>query len=517
MWRALRSAWFLPALLCGAAHAAPPLLIDGARIVDAFHDGEPASVLVVEGSIREVAAPGGLRAPDGARVVDGRGWFLTPGLTDLLVDLDRDGGPAGGPAPDQGARERALRRYLRSGVTSIGDRGGQPAPAAASLAPRRAALGAALLVGRREALQPELLRRLAAGRIAAGAQQLLIEVHEEGPRSAAAVAAAIAEARRAGIRVAVRGASYATSRAALAAGADAIVGGVLDRPIDAEWLAALAARGAWYVPTLAAVDGAERIASGRLRLTPAEWVWADLAPLDRLLDAAPPAGGRAPGGLGVALANLRRVLEAGGSVALGSDAGAPGVPHGPALHRELELAVAAGATPRQALAAATGGSLAPGGAPAGRIAAGAAADLLLLDHDPRATVRNLGQIVAVVSAGAWLEPAAVLPERPADVLARFDLAFDVHDPDVIAACFAEDATLQLGRTVLRGREALRAHFSRGFASRPGLRRDVLDELVEGDSVVQTVQERGPGPARRWQQSFEVRDGFVVRAWIAPAR
>ncbi|MDZ7671137.1 MAG: amidohydrolase family protein [Gammaproteobacteria bacterium] len=81
---------------------------------------------------------------------------------------------------------------------------------------------------------------------------------------------------------------------------------------------------------------------------------------------------------------------------------------GYSLHTELALLVQSGLTPMQALEAAT---LAPARffglqGEMGRIAAGQAADLVLLDADPLADIDNTRRIHGVLTRGRWLPAAA---------------------------------------------------------------------------------------------------------------
>ena len=103
----------------------------------------------------------------------------------------------------------------------------------------------------------------------------------------------------------------------------------------------------------------------------------------------------------------KAISDAGGRIMAGSDTPEWFHVYGFALHRELEELVAAGLTPLQALAAATTTPARFFGAADdwGTIAPGMRADLVLLDADPLADIRNTQRIRAVAVGGRWLERA----------------------------------------------------------------------------------------------------------------
>lgn len=84
----------------------------------------------------------------------------------------------------------------------------------------------------------------------------------------------------------------------------------------------------------------------------------------------------------------------------GSNAGAPGLVPGAALHRELALLLKAGLSPEQVLAASMVASARAMGVPRlGELAPGAPADLLLFREDPTRDLEHLATLEAVVSGG----------------------------------------------------------------------------------------------------------------------
>jgi imidazolonepropionase-like amidohydrolase len=115
---------------------------------------------------------------------------------------------------------------------------------------------------------------------------------------------------------------------------------------------------------------------------------------------------------------LRALRDAGAGLLLGADA--PQVYNVPgfATLRELEALVAAGLTPYQALQAGTRNPALALGVPDsfGTVEVGRRADLVLLDADPLADIRNVWKRAGVVLAGRWL-PAAELDATLAEYAA----------------------------------------------------------------------------------------------------
>ena len=105
-------------------------------------------------------------------------------------------------------------------------------------------------------------------------------------------------------------------------------------------------------------------------------------------------------GLAQGQANLKRVHDAGIPIAMGTDAGNPLTLHGASVFMELEAMQAAGLTPLDVLVAATRtGARALGLDSTGTVTVGATADLLVLDADPLADIKNVRRIALVVRRG----------------------------------------------------------------------------------------------------------------------
>ena len=110
--------------------------------------------------------------------------------------------------------------------------------------------------------------------------------------------------------------------------------------------------------------------------------------------------GQYPGVLDTALDNTRREIAAGVNYGVGTDSGPSARFAGHFLHWELQLMVQAGLTPLQALTAATGNNAKLIGAKdTGTLEAQKVANLVVLNADPVADIRNTRTIDAVYVMG----------------------------------------------------------------------------------------------------------------------
>jgi len=118
----------LPAALFTVPAAAEVVWITNVKLVspERLERIEPGSVLVEGGRIAAVYRGAGGRMPPGARRVDGKGGYLTPGLIDSHVHLHAVPGMSLEQAKDEGAlaqryRQQLPRSFLYYGYTTVVD------------------------------------------------------------------------------------------------------------------------------------------------------------------------------------------------------------------------------------------------------------------------------------------------------------------------------------------------------------------------------------------------------------
>ncbi len=448
-----------------AASAADGALtaIVGATVVHPELDGAAASsadstVIIAGNRIKAVGPAATTKVPRGARVIDGHGKWVIPGLIDSHVHFFQSGNLYTRPdAADFGAwrpyasevqRNQArlpqtFRVWLASGVTSVADVGGpfwnfqvRDAARNSAAAPRVAVTGPLISMVEDPKLDlgdPPIVRISSAEE----ARQLVARELERKPdyikvwfihrpdddlAAQEAIVRATAEAAHAaGLRLAVHATELLVAKSALHAGADYLVHSVEDEPVDEEFLALARERHILYCPTLFVRMGYFYALSGTWQATEAERRLADPQVLAGLrLDEVP--RDKLPERVAklvsehrevalptVAMQNLLKVWNAGITVVMGTDAGNIGTLHGPGVFREMELMQRAGLTPLQVLRSATvNGAATMALSDLGSVAAGKLADLAVLDADPLADVANLSHASLVFRDGHEFLPAELM-------------------------------------------------------------------------------------------------------------
>src|SRR5207237_2816926 len=415
------------------------------------------STVIIDGSrIVRIGPAKSTAVPKGARVIDGKGKWVTPGLIDAHVHFFQSGNIYTRPdaadfnavVPYEKETERNKARlpatfkvWLASGVTSVVDIGGpfwnfdmRDQAAATEAAPRVAVAGPLISMVARAKLDigdppiirissPDEARALVAKELSRKPDFIKVWfIHEAGDDLAAQsaiVKAAGDAAHAAGVRLAVHATELVVAKAALRAGADFLVHSVEDEPVDEEFLALAKKNRALYCPTLFVILGYRYALSNTWQPTEAERRLADpqiLAaindlqkiPKEKLPERVAKAMSQPapPKPSPTALQNLRKVWDAGIPVVMGTDAGNIGTLHGPSVFREMEIMTQAGLTPLQVLRSATANGAKTMGMERaiGTLAPGKLADLLILDADPLADVTNLSRIHRVIKDGKVFVP-----------------------------------------------------------------------------------------------------------------
>jgi imidazolonepropionase-like amidohydrolase len=410
------------------------------NVVPMSSDGVVAqqTVVVTDGRIAALGPVDTVPIPKGAQVIDGTDRYLMPGLAEMHAHV---------PNADSPLVDRYFTLYIANGVTTIRGMLGQPShlglredlAAGRVFGPRLVTSGPS--VNGRSVNGAVQAREMVAAQHAVGYD--FIKVHP-GP-TADEFEAVAATANELGIpfagHVPIAAGVYRALELDMATidhldgyfaallppdshgrgGFGGFFDAFLADEIDAEQIAAIAQAtaeaGTWNVPTETLVEqliDATPISELRNRpemhYVPADTVddWASAKErqlADRDYD---------PGVAALAVELRRRLIlelhRAGAGLLLGSDSPQIFNVPGFSLHRELDMLVAAGLTPYDALYTGTAAVAEFLGSNAGVIAVGRDADLILLDADPLTDIRNSRRIHGVMLRGHW-HSGAWLQER----------------------------------------------------------------------------------------------------------
>jgi imidazolonepropionase-like amidohydrolase len=420
------------AAVVGSAQSGAPLVIRGVTVIDG-NGGPPlpgASVLI-EGS-RIVAVGTNVPAPAGARVIDGTGKFLMPGMIDAHIHLR--GGRGGNRPPAEQEREavRALHSYLYAGVTSVFDAGNRPdfimglrakEQSGAIVSPRIFATGGTVaspnghggpynieawpadrkLLDEHLATKPDLAK-IGQDEHGWGTRPQINQLPDD------LLEKIIRYYHSKGVRIIIHTSNEHNSIAAIYAGADTMAHPIIQAPVSEEYLNLMRVKRVPTVSTLTIGENYSRLADHPEFLD--EPLYRDtLEPEERQRlkteESAKQKANRWAAWMKVmtpvAQDNMKRLNEAGKDiVAAGTDQTS-----GPALHRELELLAGAGISPADVIVMATRNAARALGKleTLGTIEAGKLADVVLLRADPTRNIQNAKQIETVIKNGQVIDRA----------------------------------------------------------------------------------------------------------------
>ncbi|MET0394416.1 MAG: amidohydrolase family protein [Chitinophagaceae bacterium] len=503
------------------------------------------NVVALDGRIVSIDKDRMYKLPDGTQVIDGTGKYLVPGFTDAHVHFFQSAGLYARPDAIDLRKYRPyseevkwvhdhmedfLRRYSRAGITSVVDVGAtvnflkqrdsfRLKPYAPSIVMTGPLLTTYIPEPYKnlgddspfiEMKSEEGVRRSVRDMLAQKADFIKIwyivldtNIENGARKNYALVQAAIDEAHKNKLRVAVHATERITAQLAVEAGADFLVHNVEDEVVSNDFVNLLAKNKVVLSPTLVVAGNYGKVLGDTYHFTTEELDLAHPVTIGSIFDypwpdtalasiyvrniAGPRYQARRAADDSIVRINLQKLYNGGVTIATGTDAGNTGTQHASSYFDELRSMQAAGMSGWDLLVASTlNGAKAVGQQDSlGSLAKGKIANMVLLEANPLDSLANWRRIDWVINKGVAFRPDSLLVTTPA-MLAQQQLnAYNAHDLDAFLAPYSEEVEVYAfpsGKQLIKGKEKMRQAYT-FITNAPGLYCRLLNRIVQGNTVI----------------------------------
>ncbi len=426
------------------------------------------TVVVADGKIKDVGKSNSIKVPAQATVIDGSGKYLTPGFVDAHVHFFQSGGLYARPDAIDLRKyhpyveeitwvhqhfEDLLRRYLAAGITTVIDPGStanfllqRDSFKTKTYVPDIYMTGPLLTTYEPPAFknlgndEPFYFMQTAADAVKYVDKELqykpdfikiwyivLGNADSSAHASSHLVKAVIDEAHKHNLKVAVHATERITAQLAVEDGADYLVHSVDDEVISNDFIALLKQHHVVLCPTLQVLDNYMKVFAQQYNPSEADNRLANpealhsLSDLEHITDTAlantyktivkARAKVIAAKDSNMAI-NLKKLVDAGVTIATGTDAGNIGTQHASSFLEEIQLMQNAGMTVPEILQASTiNGAKTLGKENLfGSIEKGKRANMLLLNANPLESLDSWQQINLIINKGTVVQPGTIIQQ-----------------------------------------------------------------------------------------------------------
>jgi len=458
------------------------------------------TVLITDSIISAITPAGKMKIPLNAQIIDGRGKYLMPGMTESHAHFFMDGSLYSGPdaidlrkfvpfenqiAATKQKIEDFLRRYLQCGITTVIDPGStfnflllRDSFANKNFAPSVYMAGPLIITTYLPSFSdnknddPYILATNTEEATTAVQQQLPFHpdfikilyvtdlsgehIEDSARKFFPVVKAIVEEAHTNNLKVAVHATERITAQLAAEAGCDYLVHGIEDEIISNDFIKLLKDKNIIVCPTLNVVDGYYKTFTQKNNFSAYEIKHSnpfslgtlnDLQHLDTSLANWYKKAWAATTGIGyndsIRKINLKKMSEAGVMIASGTDAGNIGTEHASSYLAELLSMQQCGMSNWQIIQSSTINpvKILEKEKNYGSVSTGKIADMILLDDNPVDSLYNLTKINMVFKKGIAILPDALIKETPEMIVQSQLNAYNVSDMETFLNYYDKDVEL----------------------------------------------------------------------------
>jgi imidazolonepropionase-like amidohydrolase len=462
------------------------------------------TVVIVNDLISNIQPSSKIKMPKNAIVIDGKGKYLFPGLTDAHVHFFQNGGLYARPdAIDLTAvmpyskeielshqtMEDKLRRYLQNGITNVIDVGAtynflkqkevfknaaytpsiyMTGPLLTTYEPKvyenlkedepfnivKTIDDGVKMVQKQLQYHPDFIKIW----YIVGVDGLSVEASAR--KNLPIVKAIINEAHKNNLKVAVHATERITAQLAVENGCDFLVHSIEDELIKDDFVQLLKKSKTILCPTLVVANGYANTFGQKITFSNHELLKANPYQLGSLLDLkhlsdtllisrykkysnSKAQVENTNKTNAICLKNLKKLSDAGVLIATGTDAGNIGTLHASSYLAELQTMQKSGMNNWQIIQASTlnGAKILNKESEFGTVTVGKKANLILLDANPIETIENIAKIFRVINKGVVFNPEKIIEETPTALAQRQLNAYNCRNIDAFLEPYSEDVEI----------------------------------------------------------------------------
>jgi len=185
--------------------------------------------------------------------------------------------------------------------------------------------------------------------------------------------------------------------------------------------------------------------------------------------------------------NLKTLVDAGVTIATGTDAGNIGTLHASSYLAELRAMQASGMTNWQILEASTinGARILGHESDYGSVSIGKKANLILLNANPVEDINNVTEIRTVFNKGNIYDVHSILQDTPEDLAQRQLNGYNARDIDAFLEPYADDVEIYTfpDKLMVKGKDLMRASYAQMFQNTPNLHCKLENRIIQGNVVI----------------------------------
>lgn len=464
----------------------------------------PNQTVVITNDLISNIQSGKIKIPAAAKVIDGKGKYLFPGLTDAHIHFFQNGGLYTRPdvinlsnefSYDKEMKlahqtmEDKLRRYLQNGITTVIDVGASYsylkqralfnnsdyAPTIYMTGPLLTTYEPKVYENLKDEAPFSLVKNIDDGIkmvreqlphhpdfikiwYIAGADGL--ETEASARKNLPIVKAIIEEAHKNNLKVAVHATERITAQLAVENGCDFLVHSVDDEILKDDFVQLLKKNKTILCPTLEVNNGYENTLGQKLKISDHELKTANPFQLGSLLDLR-----HLPDTLlinkykkymnseaeiaktikvnATSSENLKKLSDAGVLIATGTDAGNIGTLHASSYFNELIAMQKSGMSNWKIIQSSTinGAKILNKENEFGTISVGKKANMILLDANPVENIENITKIYRVINKGVVFDPETLVEETPIALVQRQLNAYNFRNTAAFLEPYADDVEI----------------------------------------------------------------------------